>query len=127
MTLLAVPWLVLTTTGSATLTGIAAFAEMGPYVAVQSLGSPLVDRLGAKPASVITDAIACAAFGAIPVLHAVGVLPVPVLAILAAIGGGARGAGDCARDVLVSGVGELAATPAERYSGLYDGSTGSAR
>ena len=38
MSFLALPWLVLTTTGSATLTGIVAFAEMALYVTVQALG-----------------------------------------------------------------------------------------
>jgi MFS family permease len=121
MALLAVPWLVLTTTGSATVTGVIAFAEMAPFVAVPALCGPLIDKVGAKRTSVVTDLIACAAFGAIPVLHDVGVLQIPVLAILVAVGGAARGAGDSARDVLVPGVGELAAAPIERSSGLYDG------
>lgn len=121
MALLAVPWLVLTTTGSATVTGIVAFAEMGPYVVVQGLGGPLVDRLGAKLASVGTDVVAFAAFGAVPVLYDAGTLPVPLLAVLVAIGGAARGAGDAARDVLVPGVSELAGASIERSSGLYDG------
>ena len=121
MAILAVPWLVLAATGSAALTGIVAFAELGPYVAVQALGGPLVDRVGAKPASVVTDVLACAAFGAVPLLRAAGLLPVLVLAVLVAVGGAARGAGDAARDVLVPGVNDLAAAPIERSSSLYDG------
>lgn len=121
MTALAVPWLVLTATGSATAAGVIGFAEMGPYVAVQALGGPLVDRLGAKPVSVATDVLACAAFGAVPVLHDAGALPLAALAILVAAGGAARGAGDAARNVLVPGVNELADMPIERSSGLYDG------
>lgn len=121
MAILAVPWLVLTATGSAALTGVVAFAELGPYVAVQALGGPLVDRVGAKTVSVATDTLACAAFGAVPLLRAADLLPIPALAALVAIGGAARGAGDAARDVLVPGVNELAAAPIERSSSLYDG------
>ena len=46
MSMLALPWFVLVTTGSAAKTGLIAFAEMAPYVCVQGLGGPLVDRYG---------------------------------------------------------------------------------
>ncbi|MGH8980075.1 MAG: MFS transporter [Acidimicrobiales bacterium] len=121
MTFLAVPWLVLTTTGSAALTGIVAFAEMAPYVGVQALGGPLIDRVGAKRTSVVTDLIAGAALGAVPVLLHLGLLSIPALGGLVALGGAVRGAGDAARDVLVPGASEIAGTTLERSSGLYDG------
>ncbi len=121
MTFLAIPWFVLTTTGSATTTGVIAFAEMGPYVAVQALGGPIVDRLGAKRTSVVTDLVAALAMGAIPILHGLGDLSIPLLAVLVCVGGSARGAGDAARYVLVPGVTEIAETSLERSSGLYDG------
>ena len=121
MSFLALPWLVLTTTGSATLTGIVAFAEMAPYVTVQALGGPLVDRLGAWRVSVGTDLLAAVFVGLIPVLSAARLLALPVLAVLVAVAGAARGAGDSARDVMVPGVRELAGITIERCSGLYDG------
>lgn len=121
MTFLAIPWFVLTTSGSATMTGIIAFAEMGPYVTVQAFGGPLVDRLGAKRTSMVTDLVAALAIGAVPILHGLGDLSIPLLGVLVCVGGSARGAGDAARSVLVPGVTEIAGTPLERSSGLYDG------
>lgn len=121
MTFLALPWLVLTTTGSATLTGLVAFAEMAPYVGVQALGGPVVDRLGAWRVSVATDVLAAVFTGLIPALSAAHLLALPVLAVLVAAAGAARGAGDAARDVMVPGVGEIAGTPLERTTGLFDG------
>ena len=121
MSFLALPWFVLTTTGSATRTGLVAFAEMGPYVGVQALGGPLVDRLGARRVSIVTDLLAAIFVGAVPVLGGIHVLSIPLLAALVAMAGAVRGAGDSARDVLVPGVGELAQMPLERSSGLYDG------
>jgi Major Facilitator Superfamily len=121
MSFLALPWLVLTTTGSATLTGVVAFAEMAPYVTVQALGGPLVDRLGAWRVSVGTDLLAALFMGLVPVLSAARLLPLPVLALLVAGAGSVRGAGDSARDVMVPGVREIADIPIERCSGLYDG------
>jgi hypothetical protein len=121
MSFLALPWLVLTTTGSATLTGVVAFAEMAPYVTVQALGGPLVDRLGAWRVSVGTDLLAALFMGLVPVLSAARLLPLPVLALLVAAAGSVRGAGDSARNVMVPGVREIADIPIERCSGLYDG------
>jgi MFS family permease len=121
MSFIAIPWFVLATTHSPTRTGLVAFAEMTPYVVVQATGGPVVDRVGARRVSVLTDLIAAGCFGLVPVLHAFGHLSLLVLAALVAAGGSCRGAGDAARDVLVPGVGELAVVPLERSSGLYDG------
>lgn len=121
MSLLALPWFVLTTTGSATRTGLVAFAEMAPYVAVQALGGPLVDRTGARRTSIATDVLAAAFVGAVPVLESAHALSFTALSALVALAGAVRGAGDCARDVMLPGAGELAGVPIERSSGLFDG------
>jgi hypothetical protein len=121
MSLLALPWFVLTTTGSPTLTGLTATAELLPYVTVQALGGPAVDRLGAWKASVWSDVGAGVLVGLVPALHALHALPVASLFGLVALAGGTRGAGDAARDVLLPGVGALAKAPLERSAGLFDG------
>lgn len=121
MTLLALPWFVLTTTGSPTLTGVIAVAELTPYVLVQAVGGPVVDRLGAWRTSVTADAIAAVATGTIPLLHAVGALPLPPLYLLVAVTGVMRGTGDSARDVMLPGAAEISGTPLERAAGLFDG------
>src|SRR6202051_4256972 len=63
MSALAIPWLVLSQTGSPGKTGLVSFAELVPYVALQALGGPVVDRVGAGGASLlgITAAFALAA------------------------------------------------------------------
>lgn len=121
MSFLALPWFVLTTTHSAVDTGLIAFAEMAPYVLTQALGGPYVDRLGAWRTSVVGDLGAAAALGLVPLLHLLGLLPLPVLALVMAIAGVLRGAGDAARNVMVPGLGEFAGQPMERSAGLYDG------
>jgi MFS family permease len=121
MSFVAIPWFVLATTGSPTRTGLVAFAEMTPYVVVQAMGGPAVDRLGARRVSVLSDLIAGLAFGTVPILHVTGHLSLILLGGLVAMGGASRGAGDTARDVLVPGVGGMAAVSLERSSGLYDG------
>jgi hypothetical protein len=121
MTLLALPWFVLTTTHSATLTGLIAAVELTPYVLVQALGGPAVDRLGAWRTALSADGVAACSVGMLPLLHAAGLLHLGVLYPLVAVTGVMRGAGDAARDVLLPGVGELAGTPLERSAGLFDG------
>lgn len=123
MSFLAVPWFVLTTTGSATATGLVAFAEMAPYVAVGALGGPLVDRAGARLASIATDLAAALLMGGLPVLFALHALSLPALAVLVAGAGAARGAGDTARGVLLPGLSAGAGVPIERASGLFEGAS----
>ena len=56
VSMIAIPWLVLTTTGSPTKTGLVAFAEMAPLVASQVLSGPLTDRVGARRMAVSCSA-----------------------------------------------------------------------
>ena len=121
MSFLAVPWFVLVSTGSAVMTGLLAFAEMLPYVLVQGLGGPLIDRIGARRMSVATDLAAAVAMGSVPFFHAAGLLSLPILVAAVAIAGASRGAGDTAREVLLPQVAGPARLPLDRASGLYDG------
>ena len=53
--LIAIPWFVLQTTGSATQTGITGFFTILPVVLAGLLGGTLIDRLGYKRTSIISD------------------------------------------------------------------------
>lgn len=121
MSMLAIPWFVLVTTGSATRTGVVAFAEMAPYVLVQGLGGPVVDRVGAWRLSVATDLAAAVAVGLVPLLHLTVGLSFGPLCALVAVAGAVRGAGDTSRYVMVPGVTERAGAAMERGAGLSDG------
>jgi MFS family permease len=121
MSLLALPWFVLTTTGSPTLTGLVATVELTPYVLVQAVGGPAVDRVGAWRTAIGSDVGAGLLVGLIPILHLLDLLTTPELLVLVGIAGALRGAGDASRDVLLPGVGEQAGTPLERCAGLFDG------
>lgn len=121
MSTLAVPWFVLTSTGSAAATGLVAFLETLPLVLAQALGGPAVDRLGPRRVSVATDLLSAVAFGAVPVLHLLGRLDLVTLGVLVAVCGSARGLGTTARSVLVPAVTRAAGAPLERGAGLHDG------
>ncbi|MDH6709643.1 MFS family permease [Kitasatospora sp. MAA19] len=115
---IALPWFVLATTGSATMTGLVAFAEMAPYVLVKALTGPLVDRLGPRVVSWTTDAVSAVAAGLVPLLHAQGLLPFGVLLAVVAVIGAMRGPGDLAKSVMVPEAADHARVPMERATGL---------
>ncbi|HEX6518066.1 MAG TPA: MFS transporter [Nocardioidaceae bacterium] len=115
---IALPWFVLTTTGSATKTGLVAFCEMTPYVLVKAFGGPVIDRWGSKRASVVADVVSAAAVGAVPVLHSLGLLSLWLLLALVAVAGAARGPGDAAKNALVPDIADEGGMPLERVTGL---------
>ncbi|MDJ1643716.1 MFS transporter [Streptomyces pakalii] len=118
ISLIALPWFVLVTTGSATRTGLVAFCEMAPYVLVKALSGPLVDRAGPRTVSWTTDLASAAAAASIPLLHTLDLLSFPVLLGLVAVIGAARGPGDLAKEVMVPEAAERTGTPLERAMGL---------
>jgi MFS family permease len=101
ISMIAIPWLVLTTTGSAAQTGLVAFAELLPLVVVQALAGPVIDRLGARRVAITGDLLSMAVVGLIPLLHLAGALSFPALLALVAVAGGLRGAGDGAKHAFV--------------------------
>jgi MFS family permease len=121
MSAIAIPWLVLTTTGSATRTGLVGFATMAPYVAAQALAGPLVDRTGLRRSFVWGNGVAAVLVGVIPVMYAAGGLTLPVLLALVALAGLVRGAADCANSALVPATAEVGDIALERAAGLNSG------
>ncbi|WP_373297979.1 MFS transporter [Streptomyces naganishii] len=114
----ALPWFVLVTTGSATRTGLVAFCEMTPYVLVKAFTGPVVDRIGPRSVSWTTDLASAAAAAAVPLCHALHVLSLPLLLVLVALIGAARGPGDLAKEVMVPEAAERGRVPLERATGL---------
>jgi MFS family permease len=120
MSVIAVPWFVLQTTGSALLTGVAAAVEMGALVSTKILGGPLVDRLGFRVASAGGDLVAGLALGLVPLLHVLGLLTFPLLLVLVGVTGLFRGPSDNAKYAAVPDVAAAAGWSNERGAGLAD-------
>jgi MFS family permease len=118
ISVVALPWFVLVTTGSATLTGLVAFCEMTPYVVVKAFTGPLVDRIGPRAVSWTTDLASATAAVAVPLFHALDLLSFPFLLVLVALIGAARGPGDLAKEVMVPEAAERGRVPLERATGL---------
>lgn len=115
---LAIPWLVLTTTGSATLTGIVVAAEMAPLVIARALGGPLIDRVGAPRAAVAADAASTVTVALVPVLWLAGHLSFGALVAIVAVVGALRGPADAAKHALIPALTRHTGRPLEFFTGI---------
>ncbi len=66
--MIALPWFVLETTGSAGQTGLATAVHGVPMVITGIFGGVIVDRLGYRRTAIISDLMSAIAFGMIPVM-----------------------------------------------------------
>lgn len=119
ITALAVPWFVLQTTGSAARTGITAAAVLAPSALAAFFGGPLVDRLGYRRMSVLSDLLSCVTVAAVPLLyHTVG-LSFPLLLLLMFGGALFDSPGGTARQSMAPELAETAGLPLERVNSAY--------
>jgi MFS family permease len=118
---IAIPWFVLTETGSATLTALVVFFNFLPIVLAAFLGGVVVDRLGFRTTSVVADLASSAAVAAIPVLHTTVGIELWQLMALVFLGALLDAPGATARAALFPDAVELAQVPMERASGFRSG------
>ena len=115
---LAIPWFVLTTTGSATLTALAVFFNFLPIVLAGFFGGVVVDRLGFRTTSVVADIASAGAVAAIPLLYSTVGLELWQLMVLVFVGALLDAQGATARAALLPDLVELAGVRMERASGI---------
>lgn len=115
---IAIPWLVLTTTGSPILTGVVAMAEMLPYVVAKALSGPLIDRIGPKRVAIGCDTASVVVVGLVPLLALVGWLGFELLLPIVVAMGILRGPSDAAKISMVPTIAKLADVPLERVTGV---------
>jgi MFS family permease len=115
---IAIPWFVLTTTGSATLTALAVFFNFLPIVLAAFFGGVVVDRLGFRATSIVADLASSAAVAAIPLLDATIGIEIWQLMLLVFVGALLDAPGATARAALFPDVVELADVRMERASGM---------
>ncbi len=118
VSMIALPFFVLTTTGSPQKTGLVAVAEMLPLVLLKVLGGPIIDRVGARRVALRCDWASLVVVGAIPLLHEAGHLSFPGFLALVAVAGALRGPGDAAKHSMTPILATTANVPLERVTGL---------
>jgi fatty-acyl-CoA synthase len=113
--MVAIPWLVLVTTGSPAKMGLAAAAELVPYLLSGVFATPVSDRIGLRFASVTADT------GSAVTVAAIAMLPgFPTLLGLIAVTGMLRGVGDRAKHVLLKPVTDDAGVSIARVTAAYE-------
>ncbi|MGH2818371.1 MAG: MFS transporter [Actinomycetota bacterium] len=120
MALVAIPWFVLQTTGSATRTAIAGSFLFLPVVISGFFGGPIIDRLGFKRMSVLADIASGASVALIPLLHSTVGLAFWQLVPLVFLGALLDAPGGTARSSLIADTAELAGTRLERAVSAED-------
>src|SRR5437667_4503559 len=85
MTVLALPWFVLVTTGSATKLGLVLGIGTIPFVTLPLPAGSLIARIGARQTMVIADAARLPLLAAIPALYSLHALLFPLLVVLVAL------------------------------------------
>ncbi len=113
LTALVIPWFVYVTTGSAARTGLVAFASLAPVVLAGMAGGLVVDRVGFKRASVVSDVLSGVTVAIIPTLHLAGLLEFWHLLVLVFAGALLDIPGSAARQSMVPGLAARAGSSLE--------------
>ncbi|MEV4843340.1 MFS transporter [Micromonospora matsumotoense] len=118
ISVIAIPWLVLTTTGSPAKMGIVAAAEFLPYMLSSSLATPWADRFGVRRTSITVDAASAAVIAVVALAPWLGF---GALVALVAVAGGLRGIGDRVKHVMFRPAAQRAGVELIRLTSAYDG------
>ncbi|GAA3149755.1 hypothetical protein GCM10020001_086580 [Nonomuraea salmonea] len=119
--ILAVPWFVLETTGSAVLTGLASFATTFPIVISAAFGGTLVDRFGYRLTSVVSDLVSGLIALAVPALFLTTGLSYPLLLLMLFLRWLVTTPGETARKAMLPDLSLAAGVRIERATAAYDG------
>jgi predicted MFS family arabinose efflux permease len=87
MTQLALPWLILESTGSATRTGLVFAVQVLPMALLGFAGGEVIQRLGARRTMLIADAVRAPVTALVPVLSVLHILSFAVLMVIVTAAG----------------------------------------
>lgn len=118
--LVVLPWIVLELTGSAGSAGLLAAATAIPLLGSSLISGTVVDTLGRRRTSVLSDLLSATSVAAIPIVgHLVG-LSLGWLIVLAVIGAVFDPAGVTARETMLPAAAGRAGWPLHRANGVHE-------
>ena len=126
VTVVALPWLVLDLTGSATATGGLAAAMAVPTMVAALLAGTLVDRIGRRRVSVASDVLSLISVALIPLLDSALGLTYSIVVVLAVAGAVFDPAGAGAREAMLPEAAESAGLSLPRANGIHEAIWGAA-
>lgn len=118
LTNLAIPWFVLETTGSASKAGITGFFSILPVVLAAFLGGPIIERVGYKRVSILSDILSGITVALVPLLHHTVGLSFWQLQVLVFLGAFLDAPGSTARRSMIPELSQEAGLSLERVNSL---------
>ena len=126
ITTVALPWLVLERTGSATAAGVLAAITTGPAMVAALLSGTIIDRVGRRAVSIVSDLFSLVSVALIPLVDSVWGLGYPVLVALAVLGAVFDPAGAGAREAMIPESARAAGMPLAKANGINEAVWGGA-
>jgi len=124
ITMVAFPWLVLETTGDASLTAVVAAVTAVPLLLSMLFTGTVVDMLGRRPVAVASDVLSMLSVALVPILAATVGLEFGLLLLVALLGAVFDPAGITARETMLPEAARRAGLPLERANGIHEGAYG---
>ncbi len=121
LTVVALPWFVLESTGSAAKAGLAGAAILASRLVFGFASGPLVDRFSYRTASVAADGIGAVGIALVPFLHRLTGLPFWQLLLAVCLSAAGDLPGLSARRAMLPALARLAHTRIERANGAFEG------
>ena len=118
--MVALPWLVLDLTGSAGAAGVVAGVTALPLLLSSLFSGTVVDLIGRRRTSVISDLFSAASVAAIPIVDLSVGLTFAWVLVLATLGAVFDPAGVTARESMLTGVAQATGMRLERVNGLHE-------
>ena len=118
--MVAIPWLVLELTGSPAAAGIVAGVTAIPLLLSSLFSGTIVDRLGRRRTSVVSDVFSAVSVAAIPLVDLTVGLTFTWVLVLASLGAVFDPAGVTARESMLTGVSQATGMRLEKVNGLHE-------
>lgn len=115
----AIPWLVLTATGSAAVTGLVVFTGAGGALAGGLIAGRVVDSIGPVRASTVADLLSGLAVVPLPILWVTSALETWQVVVLVAAGTLVDSTGSTARQAMVPLIATADGQPRERANAMF--------
>jgi MFS family permease len=120
MAFIAIPWLVLELTGSALTTGLVAAVAAIPAIVMSPLAGLLIDRVGRRQISILSDVLSGISVLLIPFVALSGRLDLWVIALAALLGAVFDPAGYTARKTLIEPTARASGVSLNRANSLHE-------
>jgi MFS family permease len=120
----AIPWLILERTGDPVAAGLVGAATALPLLLSALFSGAVVDTLGQRRTSILSDVLSAVSVAAIPVVDLVLGLDLGLIVVLVVVGALFDPAGATAREAMLPSVAARARLPLERGNGIHEAAWG---